>query len=802
MSDKNEFNNTNFNKNFANAYITTAKVRAVYPETNTISYTDYQTFTGSAVVVSNIFTQYLGLSGVHFPEPESEVVILRIGNSNTAQNNFVIGSIPTTGGVVGKELSGTSYVGVDKSLENYQGLASDKRGEIDAKGPNRSSGKYPANLVDGESTLTSATGAGIEFLYNLCKLKGSELATVEAYVLDDLVRILSKNYEHISSFGDFKIINSGAGLNVLWQGTSNEYEALGNNNPDEPLDGYEMGNADNLNVESDPSKNKEAFYWDAKWRFTSYIGKIGNFIHTFITDPGKNLDPEGKEKKAGRFKFHVNQDGSFILQSISDIVFEKVVRIPVPIAKDRIDLISSATEQNIDAYEVWTPLEGEDLYETSYKFADYAKWLSNYYALAGFYRQVGLFNIPESEAVSEEPDVYCKDQDFQDMNGGGDYINTFEQTLESYATIRIFKDGSIVLYDAYGSAIHMTAGNVNISASKSINLTAASNIVLTSGRDVIINAKNNIELSALTKGILMKAKTWLEALCSKGAIVLESALNRNQDAGDDFEYADRLAKAKGSGIILTTNRSVGDATKRGADITFKTTGSIISDSTYFVNKAIYVLFTLGSGAGQFVISKIANFSRDFITFLSARIKAFYVNAKSVTTNKKKPINVLGTEYLNAVDYSDNADDFPTFNSPDFRSKNNSDSAAVSMLNTYSANSNQIPVSESKFSYRDQTLYNTNVNIGEDKLFQPLTYQSLANNTDNYKVYNFASMTTDLANIGSPYPGTDAVVNTYKPTVKDLNKPCTVANKDLIDSNKNITTESYKIYSYEPSTYIE
>ena len=27
-------------------------------------------------------------------------------------------------------------------------------------------------------------------------------------------------------------------------------------------------------------------------------------------------------------------------------------------------------------------------------------------------------------------------------------------------------------------------------------------------------------------------------------------------------------------------------------------------------------------------------------------------------------------------------------------------------------------------------------------------------------------------------------------------------KDLIDSNKNITTESYKIYSYEPSTYIE
>ena len=799
MIDRNEFNNTNRIKNFSNAYITSAKVVNVYPETNTITFEDYLSSTSSALVVSNVFTQYMGLSGMHFPEPGGEVLILRVSNSNTEQSNYVIGSIPATGGIVGQDLSGTNYIGVDKSLENYKGLDSAKKKDREAEGPNRSSGKYPVNLVDGETTMTSTSGAGIEFLYNLCKLKGSELATVEAYVLDDLVRILSKNFEHISSFGDFKIINSGAGLNVLWQGTSNEYEALGNDNPYEPLEGFTTENKNNLKVDSEPD-NKDAFYWDAKWRFTSYIGKIGNFIHTFITDPGKNLDPEGKEQKAGRFRFHVNQDGSVIMQSISDIVFEKVVRIPIPISKERLDLISATTEENLDAYEMWTPLAGEELYETSYKLADYAKWLSNYFALAGFYRNEDAFSIPEKEAASPEPDEFCKDKDLREKNTSGVYSNMFNKTLESYATVRIFKDGSIVLYDAYGSAVHMTAGNVNISAAKAINLTAASNIVLTSGRDVIINAKNNIELSALTRGLLLKARTWLEALCSKGAVVIESAMSRGQDAGDDSEYADRLSRAEGSGIILTTNKSIGIPGYRGVNITFKTTGSIISDSTYFINKAIYVLFTLGSGSGQFVISKIANFSRDFITFLSSRVKAFYVYAKAIVTNKKKPINVLGTEYLNAVDYSDNSDDFPELNSPDFRSKNDSDSGVIHILNGYSSNSNSIPVSESKFNYRDSNLYNTAIGVKEDKFFHPVTYQALSNSTEDYNAYNFTTLVTDIAGSGTPYPGKDAITYTYKPTVKDLNKPCTVANKDLIDSNKNITTEDYKIYSYEPSTY--
>lgn len=792
-----------FSKSYPNVHLYFTKVQGVLPEQNMVYLKDEQGTDVTALVVVNMFTQMMGLSSMAFPEKGTEVIVLSCPDKNNHQSNYVIGCVPSATQKIGRGLAFTNYVGSDKDY--YKGIALEKRKANEKNELPRVTGTYPSNLVDGESAYVTKTGAGVEFLYNLCRLKGSELAMIEAYILDDLVRILSRNFEHLTSFGDFKIINSGGGLNVLWQGTSNEYEALGSDAEGEPIDGFEIGEKDNLNVDPDDESN---FLWDAKWRFTKYIGKIGNFIHTYITDPGKNLvsENEANQFKAGRYNFHVNQDGSVVMQSISDIVFEKTVRIPVPVAKDRLEVIQAATNEQLNAYEVWTPLEGEELYETSYKLADYTKWLSNYYALAGFYA-ANVFNIP-SEEESPEPDPYCKDRNFQAQNGGGNYHTQFTKMLQAYATIRIFKDGSIVLYDAYGSAVHMTAGHVNISAARSINLTAAANVNITAGRDVIVNAGNNIELSAMFKGILLKARTWLEMLCSKGAVVIESAMTKDQEQqaqdSDDEEYLKRLKNANGNGIILTTSHG-GSGKTDGAGISLRTNGTLFEDAYYYANRCKYVLFDLMAGIGQFVIGNALSVINSTLKLNAFKTMANVFYAKSIYTQQRKPAIVMGSEQETLVNYDQNDANYPS--GTGFETTGESDAADINQMNDYvyfNPTNGWFNTYNAQFEYRDTMYYNTQIDDKNDKLFEPLTYQKINNDSsNNYQSFNMSDLTDDIsvATRKAPYPGNNVNVNTYSPSNTDLNEPCADKGESLLTNNNEIEKTSYSLKQYNPENFI-
>lgn len=456
------------------------------------------------------------------------------------------------------------------------------------------------------------------------------------------------------------------------------------------------------------------------------------------------------------------------MQSISDIVFEKTVRIPVPVANDRLEAIQAATNEQLNAYEVWTPLEGEELYETSYKLADYTKWLSNYYALAGFYA-ANVFNIP-SEAESPEPDPYCKDRNFQEQNGGGNYHTQFTKMLQAYATIRIFKDGSIVLYDAYGSAVHMTAGHVNISAARSINLTAAENVNITAGRDVIVNAGNNIELSAMFKGILLKARTWLEMLCSKGAVIIESTMTKDQEQqaqdSDDEEYLKRLKNANGNGIILTTSHG-GSNKEDGAGISLRTNGTLFEDAYYYANRCKYVLFNLMAGIGQFVIGNALSVINSTLKLNAFKTMANVFYAKSIYTQQRKPAIVMGSEQETLVNYDQNDANYPS--GTGFETTGESDAADINQMNEYvyfNPTNGWFSTYNAQFEYRDTMYYNTQIDDKNDKLFEPLTYQKINNDSsNNYQSFNMSDLTDDIsvATRKTPYPGNNVNVNTYSPS---------------------------------------
>lgn len=789
--------------------IFTSVVLGAYPINNAVKIKDEAGVEQMAIVTSSIFSQMLGLNICYFPEAGTEVIVLSTGNSR--QQFYVIASIPSAEKSIDKTLVETNYTGVDKS-ELFEGQSSEKRRALEESGPSRSVGCYSSTMVDGEAVFGTKTGPSIEFLLNLIRLKGSDLATIEAYVLDDLVRIISRNFEQFSAFGDFKIINSGGGLNVVWNGTSNEVEAFGGTQQGEPLEGYEQVSKNNLKVDS---KEASVFSEDMRWRFTNYVGKIGNFIHLFITDPGKTLMSENPEYKAGRFRYHINQDGTLLVQSISEIAFEKVVRIPVPIAKDRIDALKADAEKHLDAYKVWTPLENEELYETSYKLKDYAKWLSNYYAFAGFYLN-DIFNIP-SEEESNDPDPYCGDTDFQSENSGGQYSEQFNKMLMSYATIRIFKDGSIMLYDAYGSAVHMAGGNVSISAAKSINLEASENINITAGRDVIVNAANNIELSALLKGILLKAKTWLEAFCSKGPVIIESSMTKDQSASDglaegetpDPEYEKRLKNANGSGIIATTSHSNNPTPEKAADISIRTPSTIFMDGYYYANRCKMVLFDLMRGAGQFVVSNAISVANRVLKFTGAKVMAPLFYARAIYTKQNKPAVFMGSQQETLVNYDPTDDNYPKMGEGfDASGANETDATVMKGYSYDNKTHGWNNTSNAQFSYRDSLFYNTDLNSGKNKLFTSMSYMNIADLSEeeaaDYALLTTSELWKDLTsspNRNVPYPGMSAVINTYVPTIKSVNNPIEAKGEALLQNNKAISpTQNFSIYQYKPKAF--
>ena len=252
--------------------------------------------------VSSLFSSLTGLSIKSYPQIGQKVIVIRNTFSNTGID-WCIGAYSGADAAADWMVT-DNYIGLDDEAA-FCGTGDSIRGYT--KDKILLAGNYPKDIVDGEGSLGLAHGPAVDFLQNLVRLKATDLAKIEAYVLDDFIRILSQNYEHLSAFGDFKILNNQGSLDVIWRGTSNEHETFGKEQENESKGIEVKQNSINLD---DPSK-EEALLEDGKWRFQQYVGKLGNFIHTFITEPQKMLDAKNENPISARSKVYNGFDGTY-----------------------------------------------------------------------------------------------------------------------------------------------------------------------------------------------------------------------------------------------------------------------------------------------------------------------------------------------------------------------------------------------------------------------------------------------------------------------------------------------------------
>ncbi len=391
-------------------------------------------------------------------------------------------------------------------------------GDLEARAKNRKlysqetafavDGHNPArDALEGELDMTNLMGVGVSFLTSIAKLQAGDLAKVEACLHNDMVRIVSQTFKHFSAFGNYEVYNDGR-LNVRWNGTSYDHETWGKENEADPKVEADAGEIElgDINALED----------NFRARFSHFIGHLGGFINTYVTDPGKALGELGEAAyRSGRFRAHVGMDGTLLVQSVGEIALERVVRIPVPHEKKTWDDPSGnkATDfANLDLSPLkkWNYSAPENMWHAAYQLRHYARWLSSMFSLAR-YRQLNKDWTVPSEAQTPAPDVHSAEADREQADPAGEYY-------ETYATIRIMRDGSIVNMDGHGSAIMMSAGNVQVSAAKNLTLEAAGDINVVAGQDINFKARRSLELVAVRGGIILKARTWLHNFCEWGSI--------------------------------------------------------------------------------------------------------------------------------------------------------------------------------------------------------------------------------------------------------------------------------------------
>ena len=76
--------------------------------------------------------------------------------------------------------------------------------------------------------------------------------------------------------------------------------------PGDPRADIKPGTADAL----DTKGAVDGYTDDGRWRFSQYVGWVGNFIHLFVTDPVEHVGHLASERfRAGRSKIHAHIDG-------------------------------------------------------------------------------------------------------------------------------------------------------------------------------------------------------------------------------------------------------------------------------------------------------------------------------------------------------------------------------------------------------------------------------------------------------------------------------------------------------------
>lgn len=409
----------------------------------------------------------------------------------------------------------------------------------------------PTDVVEGEKVIGNDLGVMLGLFQSMAVLKGSELSQVKCFLFDDLVRIISHNFQHFTALGELNIFHDGKTLSAEYGATHLSQEALGA--PTISSSSYKPFSDRQNEATIDDSMDYFAFDEKIKAieRIKVYLGRIGDLVHIFLSRPDENsirkLGEFSKPFDKGLFDIHLSPDGRFTLRTVHSIAIEKTNWIAIPhrvySPEDPTGDDGETIEyQDKDPFQFDTDKKDKQdnpIY-LFLQLRDCTTYLQEYNAYLNTRTHTKDFAVPNNP---QDGETSFEDIDQIDPNTKVNFSDFKLRKAGLYFT----ENGGIVLREAGGAAIILEGGKIFLQPTTDLVLQPLRDEIHKIGRNVSICSKKDQDYSSTEGAIRLKADQPIYLYSANSGVILQSDSTGPGTLSDDDVQTDL------GGIVLKSS---------------------------------------------------------------------------------------------------------------------------------------------------------------------------------------------------------------------------------------------------------
>lgn len=387
------------------------------------------------------------------------------------------------------------------------------------------------DILPGEKEYSNNMGVWLRLLINMAQLSAGELAKVEVGLMNDMVRIVDNYFAHHNVGGD-KLIWAAAGKCVEEDHfTGYGFEA----------EGKDSEHAELISCDAnvvDPSKIEDPVNATGRWRKSTYVGFLGDMIHTWISDPTKALSnyADGAER-AGKYRCWVGADGMLMVQSVGGVHLQVSPLVVVPEVKHNwndpeFDIEKAFNDLDKSFLKLWGngTDSWRDLTVACWQMRSWARYITLWHSLERWnsLSKGGYCKVPGEDEISEEPAPSAREKDKEEVNPGGDtpYAGSAILSIDPSGSISLISNGTKE-YPGTTSVI-MNQGNIQLAAPGNIDIQCGGTLSISS-RNIAMKATDHVEITSIAGALWLKARSAWNALCEAGRMWLKSDYKESTD---------------------------------------------------------------------------------------------------------------------------------------------------------------------------------------------------------------------------------------------------------------------------------
>lgn len=428
----------------------------------------------------------------------------------------------------------------------------------------------PTDITEGEQAWANDFGIMLGLFQQFASLKGSELAQIQCFLLDDLVRIISHNFQHWTALGEYNIWHDGKGIQAEFGATHLSTESIGVASIKEK-DGKPVFAEDGDKPTPDDAKDYYKFVDDERLkaieRLKLFMGKLGDFLHVFMVKPDDTAKRDLSGETKGNFDLgladlHLGLDGRISLRTASAFSVEKSNWIMVP-NRVRTPEDPKGDDASELTYDKKDPFKFDNQFKyrenpTMYflQMRDCVTYLQNSYNYKHFLKHEKDFNL------SKSPD--SKESKLEEVTDIDPYTKVnFADYVLRHSGFYLMDNGGWMLKDAWGSALVSEGGNIYVQPAKDLIQQPLRHNVLKAGGSIALNANKHVDISSTEEGLRVKTKKVQHYFAKDGGLIFQTdsrSVQAPSPASKAYEdFGGILFIAKDSSIFNNAKSVVVDA---------------------------------------------------------------------------------------------------------------------------------------------------------------------------------------------------------------------------------------------------